>query len=357
MTELSWKHHAIIQALLSRGPLKEKDFYSMFNGLTGKNPGTDQHALQQYLLKINKALSFVHLEMRRCMDQYDGQVYYGVVNTISDEQSKLGTKYTVPQIAFYKAVIEAIVQDTTAQGVVSNIDALNFKLDSQVPVASESQGGQHQVPSALKYFSMSQKAKTLDELVKDQWLNLTADGNITLGVKSFLDLRSWFRNNEVPSCHVCNEAGVKAELCQNEACTVRIHLYCLKLLFARRQSEKVCPSCGNHWQHTVPKEEATQIEGDDDVPRASQPETGLGIGLRGKKRKNNRIVEEDDVAGSNDGDEQNEGTGSQHGTAAQKRRKTNRINDADNIIGSGVSQSSSSTTDFRRVTRRSARLM
>ena len=64
--------------------------------------------LQQYLLKINKALSFVHLEMRRCMNQYDGQVYYGVVNTVSDEQSRLGTKYTVPQIAFYKAIVSIV---------------------------------------------------------------------------------------------------------------------------------------------------------------------------------------------------------------------------------------------------------
>ncbi|XP_028788337.1 non-structural maintenance of chromosomes element 1 homolog [Neltuma alba] len=351
MTELSWKHHAIIQALLSRGPLKEKDFYSMFNGLTGKNPGTDQHKLQEYLLKINKALSFVHLELRRCMNQYDAQVYYGVVNTVSDEQSKLGTKYTVPQIAFYKAIIEAIVQDGTAQGVVSNIDALNFKLDNQVTVASQSQGGQHEVPPALKYFSISQKAKTLDELVQDQWLNLTADGNITLGVKSFLDLRSWFRNNDVPSCHVCNEAGVKAELCQNDACTVRIHHYCLKQLFNRRQAKKVCPSCGNNWQYTLPKEEAIQIE-DDTVPGASQPSTRS----RGKKRGNDRTLEEDAVGCSNR-DEQNEGTGSQHGAGvAQKRRKTARTNDAD-VNGSGVSQSSSSTSDFRRVTRRSARLM
>jgi len=73
----------------------------------------------------------------------------------------------------------------------------------------QSQGGQPNVPSALKNFSLSQKEKTLDELVRDQWLNLTADGVIKLGLKSFLDLRSWFRNNDVPSCHVCNEAGIK----------------------------------------------------------------------------------------------------------------------------------------------------
>lgn len=74
---------------------------------------------------------------------------------------------------------------------------------------SQSQGSQPNVPSSLKNFSLSQKEKTLNELVQDQWLNLTADGVIKLGLKSFLDLRSWFRNNDVPSCHVCNEAGIK----------------------------------------------------------------------------------------------------------------------------------------------------
>ena len=56
---------------------------------------------------------------------------------------------------------------------------------------------------------MTQKDKTLQELLHDQWLNQTPDGNIGLGIRSFLDLRSWFHNNEVPSCEVCNEAGVK----------------------------------------------------------------------------------------------------------------------------------------------------
>ena len=76
-------------------------------------------------------------------------------------------------------------------------------------VGSQSQDGPTHVPPALKNFSISQKQKTLDELVLDQWLTHTPDGNIGLGVRSFLDLRSYFRNNDIPSCQVCNEAGVK----------------------------------------------------------------------------------------------------------------------------------------------------
>nr|KYP41557.1 Non-structural maintenance of chromosomes element 1 isogeny [Cajanus cajan] len=307
---LSWRHHVVIQALLSRGPLMEKDLHSMFEELTQRNPGTDPQLFDGFILKINKALSFANFELRACIDQYDGQVYYGVVNTVSDEHSKFGTKYTVPQIAFYKAIIEAIVQDASANGVISSIRALNLSLD--VASDPQSQGGQPNVPSSLKNFSLSQKEKTLQELVRDQWLNLTTDGIIKLGLKSFLDLRSWFRNNDVTSCH--------AELCQNENCTVRIHQYCLKQLFLQRKVAKVCPTCGTGWPYTVPQAEAVQTE-DDNEPRGSQQVTK-----------------------------------SQHGNGlVRKRGRARRTEDAD-TGGSGASQSSAAISGSRRVTRNSARL-
>lgn len=67
--------------------------------------GTHQQLFNDYLLKINKELSFVQMELRACRNQYDGNVFYGVVNNVADEQSKLGTRYTVPQIAFYKGIV------------------------------------------------------------------------------------------------------------------------------------------------------------------------------------------------------------------------------------------------------------
>lgn len=64
-----------------------------------------QSMFNEYLRKINEELAYVQFELRACRNQYDGKVYYGVVNNVSDEQSKLGTKYSVPQIAFYKGVV------------------------------------------------------------------------------------------------------------------------------------------------------------------------------------------------------------------------------------------------------------
>lgn len=199
------------------------------------------------LLQINKELDFVQFELRACMNQYDGDIYYGVVNNISDEQSKLGTKYSVPQIVFYKAIIEAIIQDGKNQGCITIFEALNIRLENQVQDGQPLQDNESHIPAAFKNFTISQKEKTLSELIHDRWLSSVSDGKIGLGVRSFLDLRSWFCNNVV-SCHVCNEAAIKAVQCDKEGCSIRMHNYCLrKKFYKQKMVARVCPGCGNQW--------------------------------------------------------------------------------------------------------------
>ncbi|KAL3529729.1 hypothetical protein ACH5RR_009051 [Cinchona calisaya] len=285
---LCWKHHTLIQALLSRGPLEESEFRSVFYKVTGKSP--DHQVFNNYLSDINDELGYVQLDLRRCLNQYNGKAYYGVVNSVSDEQSKLGTKYTVPQIAFYKGIIEAIVHNTAGEGSISTIDALNTRLENQISngIGSQSQGNSNQVPAALKNFTMSQKDKTLEEFVHDQWLCSTSNGRIGLGVRSFLDLRSWFHNNEVPTCQVCNEPAVRAEFCQNGDCKVRMHQCCLKKKFSQRGVNRVCPGCGTQWR-SVAKTEPTEGQVDDqggpsenilppDPSVRNRPRTSRGVG-------------------------------------------------------------------------------
>ncbi|CAL9197456.1 unnamed protein product [Musa hybrid cultivar] len=265
---LSWRHHVLIQALLSRGPMTEEDFHAVFAGVSGKDPVTHRQLFNEVLLKINKELAYVQFELRACQNQYDGKVYYGMVNNVADEQSKLGTKYSVPQIAFYKGMVEAIVQDVATQGCISSIDALHIQLENQVQNCQSSQDPQSRIPAAFKSFTMSQKEKTLNDLIKDQWLCYTSDGRIGLGLRSFFDLRSWFFSNDVPSCEVCNEAGVKASVCSNEGCTVRIHYYCLKKKFPQRKGSRACPGCGTEWPRSEFEVEHLDVPEQTQVPSA-----------------------------------------------------------------------------------------
>ena len=65
----------------------------------------DQQLFDDTLWNINNELAFVKFELRACTNQYDGMVYYGVANNVADKESQLGTKYSVPQIAFYKGLV------------------------------------------------------------------------------------------------------------------------------------------------------------------------------------------------------------------------------------------------------------
>lgn len=286
MALLGWRHHTLIQALLSRGPLKEREFHDVFAGVTGKNPVTHKHLFNDCLLKINKGLDFVQFELRACMNQYDGSIYYGIVNNVSDEQSKLGTKYSVPQIVFYKAIIEAIVLNGMNQGCITSIEALNIRLENQVQDGQAPQENQSRVPAAFKSFTISQKEKTLSELIRDQWLSSTSDGKIGLGVRSFLDLRSWFLNNEVAPCHVCNEAAIKAEQCPKEGCPIRMHNYCLKKIFKRKVA-RVCPGCATGWH---PSDIIDEVE-EKVIEASPHINDALNIPLPRKKRTRNLKAE------------------------------------------------------------------
>lgn len=95
-------------------------------------------------------------------------------------------------------------------------EILNLLFDcSQVIIVDGSQDSQSRLPTSIKNFSFSQKEKTLNELIQDRWLSNTSTGKIGLGTRSFLDLRSWFRSNDIPSCVVCNEACIKVLTCDD----------------------------------------------------------------------------------------------------------------------------------------------
>jgi hypothetical protein len=112
--------------------------------------------------------------------------------------------------------LEAIVHEAGNDGSITNIDALNTRIENQVVIADASQGSQSRLPTSITNFSLSQKEKTLNELIQDRWLSYTPTGKIGLGIRSFLDLRSWLRSNDIPSCEVCNEACIKVQICDYE---------------------------------------------------------------------------------------------------------------------------------------------
>jgi hypothetical protein len=91
------------------------------------------------------------------------------------------------------------------------MQALNLRLDSQTETQTQAEPSTSQA-APLK-LTLAAKEDTLATLVSDTWLGRTEDGKVCLGTKSFLELRSLFKNFEVPFCDVCNEAAIKVFFC------------------------------------------------------------------------------------------------------------------------------------------------
>ncbi|KAH9564844.1 hypothetical protein CY35_04G045900 [Sphagnum magellanicum] len=240
---LDERHHTYIQALMRRGPLDEKHAKTMFTNLFQSR---EEDGFFDFLGVVNKELDYVQMEIRGSANQYDGILYYGLVNKLANEEAKMGTRFTHVQICLFKAIMEAILQDSTGSGVISSMEALNLPLDTQAELQSQAPTSSTQaVPLHL---TLAAKEETLASLVSDKWLSRTDNGQIALGVMAFLELRNFFKNFDLPLCDVCNEAAIKAQPCRNEACNVRMHSYCVPRKFGHTQVRKVCPECGANWK-------------------------------------------------------------------------------------------------------------
>jgi hypothetical protein len=159
---LDERHHTYIQALMRRGPLDEKHAKTMFTNLfqsreegapsflcsvthllcssslcspllfpmvsvnchsgsplnlafllsIERNPQEfccthpqQQNGFFDFLGVVNKELDYVQMEIRGSANQYDGILYYGLVNKLANEEAKMGTRFTHVQICLFKAIV------------------------------------------------------------------------------------------------------------------------------------------------------------------------------------------------------------------------------------------------------------
>ena len=60
-----------------------------------------------FLSTVNKELDYLQMEVRGGRNQYTntGTMYYGIVNKLANEEAKLGTRLTLAQLTFFKAIV------------------------------------------------------------------------------------------------------------------------------------------------------------------------------------------------------------------------------------------------------------
>jgi len=225
----------MVQIFVSKKVLEEGELKTIFQKVLQdfKRPNEEWNP---FVSVMNTNLAFVFLEVKRVVSEEDSKTYWGLVNTKGDNGDKIATSFNSSEIALFKKIVEAIVvpetEDDEPPGSISQIDAVNLAKGNGI--------------------SLQAAEKAIKRMVKEQWLSLSEDRNskLSLGIRTFLELKSWLENsfqNSLRECVVCSEPVLKGDACPNTRCKTRMHKHCSRRWFQPGKETK-CPSCNTPWR-------------------------------------------------------------------------------------------------------------
>lgn len=219
--DLSVMHrHALVQHIMAVSYLSEAEARAVFKRIA---PGAADSAFEAAKSALNFDLLPLNLQLNTIRHPLDGAKYIGLVNILSDESSKVASRFSVPQREFFRAVIDFVATegDVTAPGVcsASETDLMNMQgvgSGTQAMQASQAAGSSSQAAAAggggSKPLSKAERVQALRELAAQGWLAVVTGGSgagtsaaaaggtrYSLGPRTFLELGKMLLEMEGPS--------------------------------------------------------------------------------------------------------------------------------------------------------------
>jgi len=217
----------LLQAFMSHKVLHENEAIKIFQTITN-NDGSD---MAEFIAVINTELNPLFMEIRKVVFEENGEPYWGLVNSRNEEHSKLASEFTQAELTYFKQIIEYLFKNSE-EGVISNIKAINLHLQLEIDK-----------------FGPTVAENAINKLIKERWLVKSGNNGISLGVRSFLELRPYFEQmypDDVVDCVMCSELVIKGESCSDERCSTRMHYHCAKRWFTDNK-KRTCPTCTQDW--------------------------------------------------------------------------------------------------------------
>ncbi|KAJ3117226.1 Non-structural maintenance of chromosomes element 1 [Phlyctochytrium bullatum] len=85
----------------------------------------DENDFPDFVAIINKRLSPLGMKLASAVSPEDGQKHWALVNVFSDLASRMATKYTIQDLAFFKRVVTLIAGAEAANFSARDIEAMN----------------------------------------------------------------------------------------------------------------------------------------------------------------------------------------------------------------------------------------
>ncbi|XP_005100484.1 non-structural maintenance of chromosomes element 1 homolog isoform X1 [Aplysia californica] len=227
-------HRFTLQHFMSKGILNAKEVKTIFSQSKDRFQGQDEEDLRTFILTINQSVAPFNLEIKKGIQEDDGQSHYCLVNTVETPISRLSSTYTLNELELFKKLVEQIVN--TEDGKVGSLAAVNLTERLEKKMGKE---------DAEIFF---------EKLERDKWIKKDKNGKISLSVRSLLELEQYLKEvyaDYVKSCGICDKICLLGETCSS--CGVKLHLQCAKNLFSRQGDDRKCPSydCRAPWGEVV----------------------------------------------------------------------------------------------------------
>ncbi|KAK3709831.1 hypothetical protein LTR37_010659 [Vermiconidia calcicola] len=272
-------HRAFLQALLSRQTITYEDAKPLLAAIqtaaTPNRPTLPEDISHQdfdnYVHTLNSSISPFDFEIRSTLHQTTKERVYALVNTTSDALTQMATVHSADEIAFVKRVLDAMFDTHNTQRAevmaVTSMQALKLAKPPNDGNRRES-GTQAHAQAGL---TMSQAEKTLENMVREGWFELSTRGFYTLSPRGLMELRGWLidtYNDQPPDegdddeydeptekiklCRACKEIVTMGQRCPNMECLARLHNHCVRNMFRAQGGSEKCPVCKTDWVEPPP---------------------------------------------------------------------------------------------------------
>ncbi|KAK3767115.1 hypothetical protein RRG08_017988 [Elysia crispata] len=227
-------HRLFIQSMMSRGMMNISEVKEVISecGLDVETEFKDK--VVKFVRLINQHIGPINLEIRKGLEEENGQPYYILANTAETSISRLSSTYSPNELELFKKLIESIVENE--DGKIGSLAAMNLTDKLEKKIGKE---------EAENFFN---------RLEDDRWIRKNTNGKISLSVRSIVELDQYIKDvypDYVKFCSLCTKLCLQGRGCEN--CGAKFHIRCSNVFFNKQGSNKTCPepNCRAPWGQVV----------------------------------------------------------------------------------------------------------
>ena len=188
--------------------------------------------ISQYASHINKVMNeeFLFLNISRGISDDDGKIFWILINTKDDKNSKKMSKYTEKEREVFKSLLISILHKFP-----------NTKM------------GSIEIQNTQKGLKKTELEILLERLAQDNWIKINEKGLVSIGLRTIIEMKEFLiseltpkneeenennNQNDYPKCFSCKEFVIKPKTCKN--CTKHNNP---TYLHKRCKRDNNCPKC------------------------------------------------------------------------------------------------------------------